>query len=37
MPLITGLEAVLKSAITPTNQYPVQKIKHCDIVFISQL
>jgi hypothetical protein len=27
----------LKLAIYPTNQYPVKKINHCDIVFISQL
>ena len=27
----------LKPVISPTNQYPVLKINHCDIVFISQV
>jgi hypothetical protein len=28
---------VSKPLVSPTNQYPVLKINHCDIVFISQL
>jgi hypothetical protein len=31
------MELGAKLVLSPTNQYPVQKINHCDIVFISQL